>query len=195
MTLRDLVFILVFLTSVVLLGRAGVAALRGRGAIATRRLRALFLGLAGYMLVVLVVGAATPRRVLPVGQAQCSDDWCIAVLHATATPLAQAQRRVDVEYRLSSRARRVTQRERFVAVYLQDSEGHRYDPAPSAEQPPFDIPLGPGQSLSTHRVFIVPESAQHLGAVVTREGDFAFPRCCIIGEGPLHKLPLTPLSL
>lgn len=102
---------------------------------------------------------------------------------------------MDVEFEISSRARRITQRERFVAVYLRDGDGHRCDPTGAADQPPFDTPLRPRQSLSTHRIFVVPDDVHVLGVVVTREGDLAFPRCCVIGEGPLHKPPLTPLTL
>jgi hypothetical protein len=195
MTPFDLVFILVFFTTVFLTGRIAVAAVRGRRALASQRLRFLVSGLTAYMLVVLLVGVLTPRQELPLGHAQCSDDWCIAVTHVATQPGAQAERRVDIEFQLSSRARRITQRERFVVVYLRDTDGHRYDPTPSADEPPFDILLGPGQSLSTHRVFIVPDSVHDLGVVVTREGDFAFPRCCIIGDGPLRRPPITPLIL
>ena len=193
MTPFDLVFILVFLTTVFLLGRIAGAAVRGRRTVAARRLRFLAAGLAGYMIVVLLVGFVTPRRVVPLGQPQCSDDWCIAVTHASTQSGRSAARRVDVEFDISSRARRITQRERFVTVYLRDRDGHRYDPAPSADQPPFDVPLGPGQHLSTHRIFVVPDDVHDLGVVVTREGDLAFPRCCIIGDGPLHKPPITLL--
>ena len=195
MTPFDLLFILVFLASVFLVGWIALAAVRGRRAVAALKLRLLVSGLAGYMMVVLLVGLATPQEKLPLGQAQCSDDWCIAVTHLSAEPGTPPDRRVDIEFTLSSRARRTPQRERFVTVYLRDSDGQRYDPTPSADQPPFDVLLGPGQSLSTHRLFVVPDDVHDLGVVVTREGDFAFPRCCIIGQGPLHKLPITPLTL
>jgi hypothetical protein len=108
MTLKDLVFILVFLTSLGFLGGAAVAAIRGRRAVAAQRLRRLFTGLAAYMAVVLLVGIVTPQRTLSLGDPQCSDDWCIAVTGAASTPLAPAQRRVDVEFRLASRARAKT---------------------------------------------------------------------------------------
>jgi hypothetical protein len=195
MTPFDLVFILVFLTTVLLLGRIAIAAVRGRRAVATRRVLFLVAGLAGYLIVVLLVGLVTPRREVPLGRPQCSDDWCIAVTHASAAPGGRAERRVDVEFQVSSRARRIAQRERFVTVYLRDTAGHRYDPAQSADQPPFDTLLRPGQSLSTHRIFVVPHDVHDLSVVVTREGDLAFPRCCIIGDGPLHKPPVTPLTL
>jgi len=195
MTLFDLVFIFVSLATVLLLGRIAIAAVRRQRAVAIRRLRFLGSSLAGYMLVVLIVGLITPRREVPLGDPQCSDDWCIAVTHASAEAGGRAERRVDLEFKVSSRARRIAQRERFVTVYLRDGDGHRYNPAQSADQPPFDTLLQPGQSLSTHRIFVVPENVHALGVIVAREGDFVFPRCCIIGQGPLHKLPITPLAL
>lgn len=195
MTPFDLVFILVFLATLVLLARIGMAAARGRRAVAARRLRVLASALAGYMLVVLLVGVFTPRQEVPIGQRQCSDDWCIAVARVSAVPEAPGERHVDIEFEISSRARRITQRERFVTTYLRDGDGHRYDPTPSPGQPPFDVPLQPGEHLSTHRSFIVPDDIRGLGVVITREGDIPFPRCCIIGEGPLHKPPVTSLPL
>lgn len=195
MTPFDLVFILVLLTTVLLLARIAAAAVRRQRAVASRRLRFLASGLAAYMIVVLLVGLATPRREVSLGHPQCSDDWCIAVMRASAEPSVPGARRVDLAFEVCSRARRITQRERFVTVYLRDRHGHRYDPLESSDQPPFDVLLRPGQCLSTHRLFVVPDDHNDLGVVVTREGDFAFPRCCIIGEGPLHKPPVTSLTL
>jgi len=44
---------------------------------------------------------------------------------------------------------------------------------PSADEPPFDRRLDPG------------------GVVIGREGDFAFPRCCILGEGLFKRWPVV----
>ena len=64
----------------------------------------LVLAAAIYMLVVLTVSVATPRRHYRLGDTQCFDDWCIAVTSATrATPTT-----VTVGLRLSSRAKRVS---------------------------------------------------------------------------------------
>jgi hypothetical protein len=98
-----------------------------------------------------------------------------------------------VAFRVSSRARRVTQRERFVVVYLRDARGSRYDPDPAPDQPPFDVSLAPGEKVLTKRVFRVPRNARGLGVIVTRAGDVPFPRCCIIGTGIFHKEPIVAL--
>jgi hypothetical protein len=188
-TLFDLLFIVLFLMGVAVLVSALVTALRGHAAAALRRLRTLALATLGYMAIVAVTSLVTPRAIVGVGEDQCSDDWCIAV--ADAKSLSDST--VAVTFQLTSRARRVTQRERYVVAYLQDAAGRRYDAGPAADQPPFDIALAPGASVSTKRVFRVSRSAGGLGVVVTREGDVPFPRCCIVGTGIFHKDPIVPL--
>jgi len=190
MTLFDLLFIVLFLTAIGVLAAAMVAALRGRRDRALRRLRRLGIGAGSYMVVVTLVSLLSPRRVAARGEDQCSDDWCIAV-----TDIARAGTGAldtfHVAFRLSSRARRVTQRERFVVAYLRDRTGRRYDASPQDGQPPFDTPLGAGESITTSRTFAVPAHAAGLGVVVAREGGFGFPGCCIIGDGLFHKPPIV----
>jgi hypothetical protein len=189
MTLFDLLFLVLLFTGLAVLVSCLVSALRGRRAQAGRRLRTLGGAALVYMAIVAGVSLVTPRRVLAVGEDQCSDDWCIAVLGASRT----GDSTLTVAFRLASRARRVTQRERFVVVYLRDSDGRRYDPDPAPNQPPFDVALAPGASLNTTRVFRGPRTPRGLGVIVTRAGDVPFPRCCIIGTGIFHKEPMVAL--
>ena len=190
MTLFDLLFIVLFLTAIGVLAAAMIAALRGRRDRALRRLRRLGIGAGSYMVVVTLVSLLSPRRVAARGEDQCSDDWCIAV-----TDIARAGTGAldtfHVAFRLSSRARRVTQRERFVVACMRDRTGRRYDASPQDGQPPFDTPLGAGESITTSRTFAVPAHAAGLGVVVAREGGFGFPGCCIIGDGLFHKPPIV----
>ena len=189
MTPFDVLFILLFLTAVGVVVSALVTALRGHRAAALHRLRTLALATLVYLAIVAVTSLLTPRADATLDEKQCSDDWCIAV--SDAKPLSDTT--ILVFFQLTSRARRVTQRERFVVTYLLDSAGHRYDPNPAPDQPPFDVPLGPGESVGTERVFRVSRNARGLGVVVTREGDVPFPRCCIIGTGFFHKDPIVVL--
>jgi hypothetical protein len=186
-TLFDLLFIVLFLMGVVVLVSALITALRGNTTAALRRLRTLALVTLAYMAIVAAVSLVMPRREVAVGGNQCSDDWCIAVDEARQLTDSSTV----VTFRVSSRARRVTQRERFVVVYLRDSGGRRYDPDPAPDQPPFDVALAPGASVSTKRVFRVPRNTRGLGVIVTRAGDVPFPRCCIIGTGIFHKEPIV----
>ncbi len=189
MTPFDLLFLLLLFTAVGVLVSSLVTALRGQRGRALRRLRALALAVICYMVIVTGVSLVTPRAVVAFGEDQCSDDWCIAVQGATRSEDGA----VAVTFRVASRARRVTQRERFVVAYLRDSSGRRYDPDPAPGQPPFDVALAPGEFVSTQRVFRVPSAASGLGVVITREGDVPFPRCCIIGSGVFHKDPIVPI--
>ena len=64
-------------------------------------------------------------------------------------------------------------------VYLIDDRGTRYDPRPHPSEPELDSPLAPGQTLRTHRVFVVPAAARGIG-VLARRGGFGI--CPMIGE-------------
>jgi hypothetical protein len=194
-TLFDLAFILLFLAAVVTLLVAAGQALRGRVAEAGRVLRRLGIAAVGYLLVVALAGLVTPRRVLAVGDEQCSDDWCIAVAGVSSAGVGDA-RRYEVTFRVSSRARRVVQRERNVVVYLRDASGRRYEAQPEpATEPRFDVQLSPGEAVSTVRSFIVPAGARDVGLVVAR-GGVPFPTCCIIGDegSVLHKRTVVRLD-
>jgi hypothetical protein len=137
----------------------------------------------------------SPQRYVSIGDDQCSDDWCIAVTGARRT-LGVRGSTYEVTFRLSSRARRIAQRERFVVAYLRDAHGRRYDPDAGGAVVPFDVRLDPQQAVTTTRRFTVPAEARDLGVVITREGDFFLPGCCIIGEeGSLfHKRPVVRLQ-
>ncbi len=187
MRLFDLLFLALFVTGVGLLVASAVAAVRGRGRAARTLLRRLGLAAIAYLGIVVIVSLASPRRIVHVGDDQCSDDWCIAVTNVRRTPVA-AGVSYELTFRLSSRARRVAQRERGVRVYLRDERGRRYDPDAAADVP-FDVRLDPGQQVTTTRVFTVPADVPAVGLIVALGGGLPFPGCCIIGdEGSLlHK--------
>src|SRR5437016_7951355 len=124
MTIFDLVFILVFLTSLVSLMRILYLGVRNRRDKALRLTKYLGLFLGIYLGSVLIVSLAMPQRTLKLGDQECWDDWCIAVEHLERSN-ALASATYTVTLRLSSRARRVAQRENGVVVYLVDADGHR----------------------------------------------------------------------
>jgi hypothetical protein len=171
MSLFDLLFLALVFTSAVVWAAAGVAAIRGRGSGALRILRMYGICFAGYMSLVAVSSLFWPRRVVNVGEPVCSDDWCIGVESVSRTP-ASGRVTFRVMLRLSSRALRVSQRERNAVVYLTDGQGRRYDARPDPSGVPFDTLLGPGESVAATRVFEAPASARDVNLVVTREGGF-----------------------
>ena len=194
MSVFDLLFILLFLTTVATLLTAAVLAIRGRGARAARILLVYAICLGVYMSIVFVVGLATPRRVVNLAEDRCFDDWCIAVDKADRTPTPAGISYI-VTLRLSSRARRVSQRERGLQVYLTDDRGRRFDPSPDPAATPLDVLLEPGQAVETRRSFSVPSDAREIGVVVAHEGSYCFPGCFIIGDdaSPLHKRAIVRL--
>ncbi len=194
MSAFDLLFIILFLTTAATLLTAVATAWRGNRGRAGTLLRRLGIGAVLYFAVLLLVSAFTPQRYLGRGERECSDDWCIAVQAAGRTRMADGLH-YEVTLELSSRARRVPQRERFVAVYLRDADGRRYPPVADPGAVPFDTLLQPGQAVAALRRFAVPADARILGLVVTRTG-FAGPGCCIIGDDAslLHRRTILKLD-
>jgi hypothetical protein len=167
MTIFDLLFLFLALVSVVVWLSAAGLALAGRGKRAVGLLKRYGICFAAYMTVVAVVSLFNPRRVAGVGEPLCSDDWCLAVVSVDRTPEVYR-----VALRISSTAKRVTQREYGVSVYLLDSDQRRYDPRPSPADVPFDVPLGPQETVDTTRKFDVPASARPAGLVIRHDSGF-----------------------
>lgn len=184
MSIFDLLFLALFLVSVITLLTAAVLALRKQRSRAVRTLRNFAICFAIYMSIVSIVALATPRRVYAIGEDRCFDDWCIAVEAATRAPAPEGIL-YTVTLRLSSHALRVTQREKGVTLYLTDDQGRRFHPASDPSAPPLDVLLEPGQAVRTKRVFLVPPDAHDVGLELSHEG----PGWLIIGDdgNPLHK--------
>lgn len=190
MTIFDLLFILLFLTSVVTLATAAFAAMRRRFATALRILRNYAICFAIYMAIVATVALASPQRIVQMGEDRCFDDWCFAVEHADHQGSTYT-----LTLRLSSRAKRVSQREKGVNIYLMDAQGRRFSPSPDPSAVPFDVLLQPGEAVETKRSYTLPADARALGVVLAHDGSYCFPACFIIGDdgNPLHKRTLVPL--
>lgn len=171
MSIFDLLFIGAFLAMVGAVSTAVVFAIGGQGARAIRVLRGLGIGMAAYFGMVILVSLVAPQRVLEVGDPECFDDWCVTVEAVERTP-AGTNVGYSVALRLSSRARRVAQRENNLSVYLTDHRGRRYDPVPDKSAVPFNVLLQPQESVPVTRVFAVPPDAHELGLVIAHEGGF-----------------------
>ena len=141
--------------------------------------------LAAYLVTVAAASLTTPQRLIQMREAQCFDDWCIAVDRAVPTAAGR-----DVEYtvtlRVFSRARRRTQRENGVSVYVLDDRGRRYEPRDDPRAVPLDVQLRAGESVTTTRSFVLPADAENPGLVVAHA---RFPGMFIIGdnESLFHK--------
>jgi len=178
MTIFDLIFIAVFFTTVIMLAVAAVAAIAGRRRRAIGALRSLSVLLAAYLVTVVAASFTTPQRLIRMREAQCFDDWCIAVDRAEGSPESE-----NVVYavtlRVFSRARRRVQRENGVAVYVLDDRGRRYTPRDDPRAVPLNVRLRPGESVTTTRTFVLPADTENPGLVVAHG---RFPGMFIIGD-------------
>ena len=193
MSLFDLLFIAVFLASVATLVSAAFQAIRGRSASALALFLKWCICAGGYLGIVVLASVFWPRSVLRVGDPRCFDDWCIAVENVSHQPVAGGVS-YTVTLRLSSRARRATQRENNVVVYLTDRNGRRYDPPSLPSDVPLNIQLGPQESLTATRSFTVPADARELGVVLAHEGGFPIGWFIIGYETWFHKPALVQLG-
>ena len=194
MSIFDLLFMFLFLTSLVTLSTAAASAFRGRRERAARILRIYGICFAVYMSIVILVAITSPRRIVHLGEDRCFDDWCVTVEDAEHRPSPEGVA-YTVTLQLSSRARRVNQRANGAYVYLTDSQGREFDPAPEPGAIPMDVMLHPGEAVQTRRTFTIPNDARDVGVVVVHEGAFCFPGCFIIGDAGslLHKRTVVPL--
>lgn len=189
MTIFDLLFILLFLTSVVTLAFAALLALRGRRPRALRILRRLAIGAVIYLGVVMLVSLVSARRVLHIGEPLCFDDWCITVenVEQTASPSEVVY---IVKLRLANQARRAIQRENGLVVYLSDAQGRRYNSIVDTTVVPFNVQLQPLESVITSRRFKVPAGTSVSGLLITHDNQFPID-WFIIGEGPFRPEPIV----
>lgn len=200
-TIFDLAFLAVALGTVIALFGSAVIALRGNGGRALRGLRALGLFWVVYLGVGLIYSAVRPQRLVPVGTPWCFDDWCLT-LDSIAGRDAGAQVEYTTALTLSSRARGIRQRARGAWIYLVDDAGRRYAPEPDSTETPLDVELGPQETRSTSRRFLLPAGQRATGLITGHGG----PYCgvmnililgeagCLFGKPAMIRLPAIPVT-
>jgi hypothetical protein len=186
MNLFDLLFILLFLATMGALLVAIVRALRGQTTRALSLLRKWAVCAGAYFAIVAISSLFWPRTVLRLGEPRCFDDWCIAVENIARQP-ADGGADLLVKLRLSSAAKRISQREQDLAVYIADDGGHRYEAAARASDIAFNVQLGPQESVTTTRAFYLPATARNPVLVIAHEGGFQMGWLIIGYETWFHK--------
>ncbi len=141
----------------------------------------------------MAVAYAAPQRVIAAGEPWCFDDWCLTVENVKRTDSLY-----NVNLRISSRAKRVTQRASGAWIYLRDENDRHSEPLPDPAAVPPDILLQPGESVAAKRTFQVPANVRELGLVTGHGG----PPCgamslAIIGGGGclFHKQTMIRLPI
>lgn len=198
----ELLFLFCVLISLICLITAVVLALRARRHGAKRLLVGLGTGWVAYLVVVFVVAAATPQRVIPMDRDLCFDEMCFAVINVqTASELGSVSTRRGangmfyiVRVRIRSRARGRAQSENGLRARLWSPYGE-YEISPAGqsawnaahpESVALTARLRPGQSVFSDQVFEVPARATDFGLVLSN--GFT-PSFFVIGECPLFHKP------
>lgn len=148
-----------------------------------------------YLLVLLLVSCLSPRKSLPVGQAQCFGHLCFAVdgaeqMSAFAGRGQRGDRLLRVGIRVSNVGGNGPQRDTSVRAYLLDARGGRWSPLPGLGGVPLRAPVPAGGNLLSQPVFSVPERVGAVSLVLTH-GSWQ-TGALIIGDGDslLHH-PIT----
>jgi hypothetical protein len=181
MSVFDLIFIGTVLGTIV----AGILVLvdivRGRLAQAARIVAACSIGAAVYLATGLTVSYFKPQHIVSIGEPWCFDDWCLQVKNVNRLP--SATRAYKVDFRMFSRAGRVSQRASGAWVYLIDGNGRRYEPDSDPGSVPLDVLLRPRESVEASRVFQVAGDAANLGLITGHGGPYCgIMSTLIIGE-------------
>ena len=187
MNVFDLIFVACFLTAIVCGGWIAWLLIRRRWSLARFHGLRLVTGIGGYFAIVVLVGALSPRRVLPADGILRYDDWCLSGQEATFTDsigfdtrAAPGKKFLIITLKVGSEARRVRQgAPKGALVYLLDENETRYDVSEHAQsafekingpQPELTTKLDPHSSFLTIRVFEVPRDAKEFWSYV-KTGD------------------------
>ncbi len=168
-------FLATVLAVVALLGITVARLARRQWRRAGRVLGMLALLVAGYLALVAAVSLARPRRERARGAPVCFDDWCVATTGAalgprpTGCPARSPVWLIGLE--VSSRAKRVTQRELAAVAEAEDGAGRRFMPCGPAipergRVPGLRDPVAPGDSFSLTLPFALPPGDTPAGVVV-----------------------------
>ena len=204
----ELLFGLLVLISAVMLVAVLVLGFRGRRPAATRWLRVLGAGWAVYLLVVSLVAAATPQRIIPLNSDLCSDELCFAVVNVlTARQIGSDSQLLSakgmfyiVTVRLTNHGRGKAQSERGLharlwspkRAYEVSNAGQRAWNAAHPENTALTTRVLPRNSALSDQVFDV--SVQYPGMGLALSNGFT-PGYFVIGECPLfHKPTILRLS-
>ena len=209
MTIFDLLFIFLFLATIITLLIIVINMLCGRKHTALRILRILGGSLAAYFCVVVVVALAAPQKVLMPGQSRCFDEMCFTVTNVKIAPTIGRKPPITkaegvfylVTIQISCHGHGRAQSEGGVGASLIDAKGYTYEvssagqhayEAESRGNPPLTTRVAPGENVSSVQVFDVPVKASEVALHIGHSG----PGLFIIGddESPLHKPTIIRLQ-
>ena len=153
------------------IGAAGVAIslVRGRRPEALRHAFSLALVAGIYLLVLLGVSVVQKKKVVPIGQDQCFDEMCFAVVGVDEVPGLVAGddgRVVRVAIRVTNHGR-PAKAESLIEADLVDSRGRVSEPLPGLSGNRLNARVAGGSQMQSQPMFRVAKDSAGLGLVLT----------------------------
>jgi len=181
MHLADLVLLVALLASSVVVVRVAWYSVRGPRNLARRIARDWAIGVVCYAIVLLAVSLVQPGRSIPLGEDECFDDWCIAVVQMEPSDSVDGiHRPIVVTVRISNRGRGRAQAEPDAYVYLRDESGRELPAAVTRGKAAIGDVVPAGQSRDARVEFDVPRDM--VGPVLVKARGARFPANIIIGD-------------
>jgi hypothetical protein len=150
-----------------------------------------------YLAMLVTVSLVQPQRVVAMGQEQCFDDMCFAVVGAEEVPgflIRDGSRLVRVSVRVSNRGRGRPQSEGLIRAYLVDAQGRRWEESTGVGGVRLTARVAAGDSVVSEPVFKVAGDATGLELVFTH--GWKQPGVLVIGDSDswLHRRTVVKLG-
>jgi hypothetical protein len=150
-----------------------------------------------YLATLVTVSLVQPQRVVAMGQEQCFDDMCFAVVGAEEVPgflIRDGSRLVRVSVRVSNRGPGRPQSEGLIRAYLVDPRGRRWEESTGVGGVRLTARVAAGDSVMSEPVFKVAGDATGLELVFTH--GWKQPGVLVIGDSDswLHRRTVVKLG-
>jgi hypothetical protein len=152
---------------------------------------------AAYLMVLVTVSLVQPQRVVAMGQEQCFDDLCFAVVGVEEVPgflIQDGSRLVRVSVRVSNGGLGRPQSEGLLRAYLLDAQGRRWEESKGVSGVRLTARVAAGDSVVSEPVFKVGRDATGLKLVLTH--GWKQPGVLVIGDSDswMHRRTVVKLE-
>jgi hypothetical protein len=153
------------------LGAIGIALSLARGRRAEALKHAAWLAaVAGvYLIILFAVSVVQPQRLIPMGQDQCFDKMCFAVVGFDEVPslvVGDSGRVVRVNIRVSNQGHSANS-DSLVRAYLLDGSGRTWEPLPGLSGNRLTARVAAGAEMLSQPMFRVAQDSESLSLVFT----------------------------
>lgn len=143
-----------------------------------------------YMAILLGTSLRQPQKAVALGQNQCFDEMCFAVIDVQELPgylIQDGSRLIRVSVRISNHGKEKKQSEGLIQAYLIDRQGRRWAESTAVSGVRLTARVAAGDSVMSQPVFKVAGDATGLGLVFTHGK--RQPGVLVIGDSDslLHK--------